>query len=91
MRTILWLIPFFFSFLDAFSQSKRIDSMLKLPEVKQGYYQMEVSGSKVMYLQMEYGKSDFTISQNEGLGRGRIRQIIGNRLDAKRLARVSPR
>ncbi|MGC4103025.1 hypothetical protein [Ferruginibacter sp.] len=45
------------------TQTSHIDSILKLVEIKKQYYQMEISGSKVMYLPMEFGKADFTINQ----------------------------
>ncbi len=63
MKHTALLFIFFFTGLIVFPQSKQIDAILKSPEVKLPYYEMAVSGSKVMYLPMEYGKSDFTINQ----------------------------
>lgn len=39
------------------------DSLLKLPEIKDNYYTISESGSKVVYLQMQFGKSEFTLNQ----------------------------
>lgn len=44
------------------SQNK-IESILKSPETKIPYYEMALSGSQVIYLPLEYGKSDFTLNQ----------------------------
>jgi hypothetical protein len=76
MRTTLLLLLLTFS-LGAFSQIKRIDNILKLSEIKQDYYEMEISGSKVMYLPMEYGKSNFTINQLVGMNELKNADIAG--------------
>lgn len=63
MKYIVSLVIIFFTVVKVFPQSKQIDAILKSPEIKMPFYEMSVSGSKVMYLPMEYGKSDFTINQ----------------------------
>jgi hypothetical protein len=47
-----------------FAQTTKIDSILNEPEIKAPYYEMTESGSKVMYLQMSYGKSSFSATQS---------------------------
>jgi hypothetical protein len=63
MKLFFLLISLVFLVTNTPAQSKRIDSISRLPEIKQSYYEMGISGCKVMYLQMDYGKSNFTINQ----------------------------
>lgn len=63
MKTSLQLIALLLCFSFGYAQTNKIDSIISLPEIKKPYYEMEVSGSKVMFLPMEYGKSNFSINQ----------------------------
>ena len=52
-----------------FSQDSRITALVKQKEIKTDYYEMAEVGSKILYLQMEYGKPDFTADQQQAIKR----------------------
>ena len=54
----------------------RITSILKQGEVLNDYYEMAIAGSKVLYLPMEYGKSEFTYQQTEAIKKLKNANII---------------
>ena len=51
----------------AFSQSPRIASILKQKEIKIEFYEMSEAGSKVLYLPMSFGESEFTFDQKDAI------------------------
>ena len=77
MKKHFLLFLFLFTSIFAFSQDTGIEAILKSSEIKEPYYQMTESGSKVMYLPMEYGKSDFTINQLVAIAQLKTATIAG--------------
>jgi hypothetical protein len=63
MKIIVGFIPVVFFALFSSAQVKKIDSILKMREIKTPYYMMDEAGCKVMYLPLEYGKFKFTVNQ----------------------------
>src|SRR6187549_2223592 len=67
MRKIILLSFFFFSSYASYAQSAGITRVLKAPEAKKDYYEMVEAGSWVLYLPMEFGKSNFSFSQETAI------------------------
>lgn len=63
--TILFILTIFISF-KALCQNN-ISSIVKQSEILTAYYEMATAGSKVLYLPMNYGKSDFSAQQKEAI------------------------
>ena len=65
-----FLILFLFAYtISGFAQDSKIASIVRQKEIKTEYYEMTEAGSKVLYLPMEFGKSDFTYDQQEAIKR----------------------
>jgi len=65
-----FLILFLFTYtISGFAQDSKIASIVRQKEIKTEYYEMTEAGSKVLYLPMEFGKSDFTYDQQEAIKR----------------------
>ncbi|MBS1510391.1 MAG: hypothetical protein JST86_06110 [Bacteroidetes bacterium] len=63
MRTVCTAVLLSFALVTARAQNVSIESILKLPEVKENYYAPVQTGSKAVYLPMHFGKSEFGINQ----------------------------
>ncbi len=64
MKIFYCFVPIVFFTLTAIGQVKKIDSILKMREIKEPVYLMDEAGCKVMYLPLEYGKFKFTVNQS---------------------------
>jgi hypothetical protein len=69
VRFPLFLFLFLFLFLSAFSQSRRVAEIIKVPETRVDYYEMTQAGGSVLYLPMEFGKSTFSYSQQNAINK----------------------
>lgn len=66
MRCLILCLLILAYHFDSIAQSK-ISTIVKQGEVLTEYYDMPIAGSKVLYLPMEYGKSGFSIQQEEAI------------------------
>ncbi|MGC4036767.1 MAG: hypothetical protein QM764_12480 [Chitinophagaceae bacterium] len=63
--------------LQVSAQVRGIDKILQSPETKVDFYTVAEAGCRVMYLPMEFGKSDFTFLQKEFLEKLDSSIVIG--------------
>lgn len=72
---LCWLLCFLS--LPLFAQQGKITGILAQPEIREEKYQVEESGSKVLFLPMQFGKAELTVKQRVYLTRLAKAQIAG--------------
>jgi hypothetical protein len=69
MKTIIAAVAAIMLSIVAAAQHTTISAVSKAPELKTDYYEITEAGGWVLYLPMEFGKSVFTIQQQEAINR----------------------